>query len=79
MPSAVTDYEFTFSADAEFSTTDILVITFPPEINPFPTVTTSRRLAVLKKIKSIFTPWVNLTYTNTSNSIRIKGLFVNPY
>jgi hypothetical protein len=44
VPSAVTDYEFTFSADGEFTNTDMLLITFPSEINPWPTVQTSRIL-----------------------------------
>ena len=29
VPSVVTDYEFIFTADAEFSFTDTLMITFP--------------------------------------------------
>lgn len=44
VPNVITTYEFTFSADAEFNTSDVLLITFPPEITPFPNVTTSRIL-----------------------------------
>ena len=33
VPSAVTNYEFVFSADAEFSPTDQLFITMPGDFN----------------------------------------------
>jgi len=62
VPNVITDYVFTFSADAEFSTTDILVITFPSEIDPSPSSTVSRNLATntTKTCTAPFTPYVKL-------------------
>ena len=40
VPSAITDYEFVFSADAEFSKTDYILITLPTD---FSFVLTKRR------------------------------------
>ena len=74
VPSVLTSYEFTFTADAEFSITDILVITFPHEVNPWPTVTSSRVLqaAAVRKCVSITSAFRNLTCTRTSaTKIRI--------
>ncbi|CDW89223.1 UNKNOWN [Stylonychia lemnae] len=80
IPNVITNYEFSFSADAEFNITDQLVINFPPEIAVFPKVTTSRMLAASRKCVSMFQPWVQLNCSQLSNnSILIKGLFTNNF
>ena len=54
VPNVITNYEISFSADAEFNTTDQMVITFPLEISVYPKITTSRMLASSVKCQSMF-------------------------
>jgi len=80
IPSVVTDYEFTFSADAEFLLSDMLLITFPSGINPWPTLPISRLLNTTVKCEPQITPWISITCSEQSSmSVLVKGLFVNNY
>jgi hypothetical protein len=67
-----------FTADAEFSNTDVVLLTFPIETNP--SITIARMLNGTSRCTSIFDPSATLNCTMISNmTINITGLFTNNF
>jgi hypothetical protein len=82
VPLALTEYEIVFSADAEFSPTDYMQITFPPEMSLSRNSTAfllSRQLqAAQPRCRSLFNTSQKLGCSDQgNNTLRINGLFTS--